>query len=39
VPTYRRIVQIFLIGLVLVSLGVLLAIGGDALNYSRRLMK
>jgi hypothetical protein len=39
VPVYRRIIRIFLIGLLLVSLGVLLAIGGDALNYSRRLFK
>ena len=38
-PTHRRIVRIFLIGLFLVSLGVLLAIGGDAFNYSRKLLK
>jgi hypothetical protein len=38
-PTYQRIVRIFLVGLFLVSLGVLLAIGGDALNYSRKLLK
>jgi hypothetical protein len=37
--THRRIVRIFLIGLFLVSLGVLLAIGGDAFNYSRKLLK
>jgi hypothetical protein len=37
--THRRIVRIFLIGLFLVSLGVLLAIGGDAFNYSRKLFK
>lgn len=37
--TYQRIVWIFLLGLLLVSLGVLLAIGGDALNSSRGLLK
>jgi hypothetical protein len=38
-PTHQRIVRIFLIGIFLVSLGVLLAISGDALNYSRKLLK
>ncbi|MFT4128475.1 hypothetical protein [Labrys sp. WJW] len=32
---YRRIVRIFLTGLILVSIGVLVAIAGDALGYSR----
>jgi hypothetical protein len=36
-PTHRRIVGIFLAGLFLVSLGVLVAIGGDALHYNRKL--
>ncbi len=35
---YSRIIRIFLIGLALVSLGVLLAIGGDALGYTRTLL-
>ncbi|WP_413991834.1 hypothetical protein ACMDCR_07000 [Labrys okinawensis] len=38
-PIYRRIVRIFLIGLILVSIGVLVAISGDALGYSRLLLK
>lgn len=36
---YRRIVRIFLIGLAMVSLGVLLAIGGDALSYAKTFFK
>ncbi|CAM5772493.1 hypothetical protein LMIY3S_03862 [Labrys miyagiensis] len=38
-PIYRRIVRIFLVGLTLVSIGVLVAIAGDALGYSRILLK
>ncbi|MDT3380387.1 hypothetical protein ACETRX_26265 [Labrys portucalensis] len=34
-PVYRRIVRTFMIGLILVSVGVLVAIAGDALGYSR----
>src|ERR1700691_2520624 len=36
-PIYQRLIRIFLLGLFLVSLGVLLAIGGDAFIYSRKL--
>jgi hypothetical protein len=39
VPTYQRIIRIFLIGLTLVALGVLMAIGGDSLNYARSLLR
>lgn len=39
VPVYQRIVRIFLIGLTLVALGVLMAIGGDSLNYARSLLR
>ncbi|MBP0577764.1 hypothetical protein J8I29_00445 [Labrys sp. LIt4] len=35
VPVYRRIVRLFMIGLILVSIGVLVAIAGDALGYSK----
>jgi hypothetical protein len=38
-PNYRRIVRIFLIGLSLVSIGVLVAIAGDAFGYSKVLLK
>lgn len=36
---YRRLIRIFMIGLALVSLGVLIAIGGDALGYGKTLLK
>jgi hypothetical protein len=39
VPVYQRIIRIFLIGLTLVALGVLMAIGGDSLNYARSLLR